>query len=286
MFKLPDGTHVTEEISLAEGHLQPFAHGAITSYIGRRKTPSGHRLVRGGRIVGWIAEDKDKGVMLGGSEARTQLEAIEGEGKLRLVGHQYTLSGLGSIAEIIPEAFEHQADRQGLRASNNHVERLLARDLSKVVKMLVLDPTVRGAIAIDGGMLIDYAGDLPGFGKEEALASHVYDLLSNMRMEDHPHLAVKGQGHWILHTEEWSLLLAKSGDIALAAWTERDANHARLLSAASTALAGDAVSAGADGTKLPEGFTLREGRGGPDAIVSMLKAVSYTHLTLPTILRV
>jgi len=279
MFKLPDGTHVTEEISLAEGHLQPFAHGAITSYIGRRKTPSGHRLVRGGRIVGWIAEDKDKGVMLGGSEARTQLEEIEGEGKLRLVGHQYTLSGLGSIAEIIPEAFEHQADRQGLRASNNHVERLLARDLSKVVKMLVLDPTVRGAIAIDGGMLIDYAGDLPGFGKEEALASHVYDLLSNMRMEDHPHLAVKGQGHWILHTEEWSLLLAKSGDIALAAWTERDANHARLLSAASTALAGDAVSAGADGTKLPEGFTLREGRGGPDAIVSMLKAALNEEVT-------
>ena len=279
MFKLPNGTPVTDEISLTEGHLQPFAHGAITSYIGRRKTPSGHRLVRGGRIVGWIAEDKEKGVMLGGSEARTQLETIEAEGKLRLVGSQYTLSGLGGVAEIIPEAFEHQADRQGLRASTNFVERLLARDLSMVVKTLILDPTVRGAIAIDGGMLIDYAGDLPGFGKEEALASHVYDLLSNMRMEDHPHLAVKGQGHWILHTDEGSLLLAQSGDIALAAWTERDANHARLLSAAATALGGDVASAGADGTKLPEGFTLREGRGGPDAIVSMLKAGLYEEVT-------
>lgn len=279
MFELPKGTPVTKEISLAEGHLQPFAHGAITSYIGRRKTPSGHRLVRGGRIVGWIAEDKDKGVMLGGSEARIQLEAIEAEGKLRLVGNRYTLSGLGGIAEIIPEAFEHQADRQGLRASTNYVARLLARDLSMVVKTLILDPTVRGAIAIDGGMLIDAAGDLPGFGEEEALASHVYDLLSNMRMEDRPHLAVKGQGHWILHTEEGALLLAQSGDIALAAWTERDANHARLLSATSTALSGDVASAGEDGTKLPEGFTLREGRGGPDAIVSMLKAGLQEEVT-------
>ena len=46
----------------------------------------------------------------------------------------------------------------------------------------------------------------------------------------------------------------------------------RLLSSASIALEGELVAAGSHGTKLPEGFTLRDGRGGPDAVISMLKA--------------
>ena len=69
MFELPQGKPVNESITLVEGELQPFAHGAISAYVGRRKTPVGHRLVRGGRIVGWVIEDAEKGVMLGGHEA-------------------------------------------------------------------------------------------------------------------------------------------------------------------------------------------------------------------------
>ena len=83
MFELPQGTPVNESITLTEGELQPFAHGVISSYVGRRKTPVGHRLVRGGRIVGWVAEADDKKVMLGGSEARTALEDLEANQKVR-----------------------------------------------------------------------------------------------------------------------------------------------------------------------------------------------------------
>ena len=278
MFELPVGTPVNESIEIIEGHLQPFAHGAISTYVGRRKKPVGHRLVRGGRIVAWMVEDN--GVMLGGGEAKAALEALEAEQKVRLLATSYSIKGLGSLAEILPETFEHQADRQGLKSASNVIERLLSRDLSTVIREMAAHTTVRGALAIDSGMLIDHAGDLPGLGAEETIASEIHDLLSKIRPESlDESLGIAGQGHWTLHSGDGALLLAQSGDISIAAWTEKEANHARLLSSASIALDGELVAAGSHGTKLPEGFTLRDGRGGPDAVVSMLKAALEEEVT-------
>ncbi len=273
MFELPNGTHVNETISIEEGVLQPFAHGSISTYAGRRKTPIGHRIVRGGRIVGYLAESDQKNVLLGGADAKTVLEELEAEQKVRHMATAYTLADLGGLAELIPEAFVHQADRQGLKSRNNAVERLLARDLSTVIRTLSEHTTVRGAMAIDSGMLIDHVGDLPGLGEEERLASELHELITNMGGSNlHEGWGMAGQSHWTLHTESGALLLATSGEISLAVWTERDANHARLLSSVSIALEGEIVAVGAHGAKMPEGFTLRDGRGGPDAVVSMLKA--------------
>ena len=273
MFELPAGTPVNQTISLEEGVLQPFAHGAISTYLGRRKTPVGHRLVRGGRVVGYLADAEEKNTLLGGVEAKVRLEQLEAEQKSRLLGSSYTIAELGSLAELVPEAFVHQADRQGLKSSSNAVERLLSRDLSTVIRTLEANATVRGAMAIDSGMLIDHVGDLPGLGEEERLASELHQMMASMGGEKlHSQWGMKGQSHWTLHTENGALLLAQSGEISLAVWTEKDANHARLLSSASIALDGDVVAAGAHGSKMPEGFALRDGRGGPDAVISMLKA--------------
>ena len=280
MFELPQGRPVTEPITLREGELQAFAHGAISTYLGRRKTPVGHRLVRGGRIVGWMVEDGSANVMLGGAEAKAMLESMEAEQKVRHTARSYTLQGLGSLAEVLPEAFEHQADRHGLKSSGNMVERLLARDLSTVIRELTAHPTVRGALAIDAGMVIDHAGDLPGLGAEEALASELHEMLAGMRPDRlSSELGMNEQGHWTLHSGDGALLLAQSGEISIAVWTEQDANHARLLSSASVALEGELVAAGSHGSNLPEGFTLRDGRGGPDAVVSMLKAGMEEEVT-------
>ena len=273
MFELPAGTPVNQTISLEEGVLQPFAHGAISTYLGRRKTPVGHRLVRGGRVVGYLADAEEKNTLLGGVEAKVRLEQLEAEQKSRLLASSYTIAELGSLAELVPEAFVHQADRQGLKSSSNAVERLLSRDLSTVIRTLEANATVRGAMAIDSGMLIDHVGDLPGLGEEERLASELHQMMASMGGEKlHSQWGMKGQSHWTLHTENGALLLAQSGEISLAVWTEKDANHARLLSSASIALDGDVVAAGAHGSKMPEGFALRDGRGGPDAVISMLKA--------------
>ena len=280
MFELPLGKPVSEPIKLEEGVLQPFAHGSISTYIGRRKTPVGHRLVRGGRVVGYLAEGAEKNVMLGGTDAKHMLESLEAEKKPRLLATAYTISELGGLAELVPEAFIHQADRQGLKSSTNAVERLLSRDLSTVIRTLEANDTVRGAMAIDSGMLIDHVGDLPGLGEEERLASELHEMMAAMGSQKmHGEWGMKGQSHWTLHTDTGALLLAQSGEISLAVWTEKDANHGRLLSSASIALDGDIVAAGAHGSKMPEGFTLRDGRGGPDAVVSMLKAAMEEEVT-------
>ena len=273
MFELPRGKPINEAISIVEGELQPFAHGIISSYAGRKKAPLGHRFVRGGRIVGWLTQTDDGKTILGGREARIEIERIEAEQNVRYIANAYTTHELGKVANIVPEAFEHQADRQGLISTGNIVERLLSRDLSSVVRELAAHPTVRGAMAIDAGMLIDHAGDLPGLGAEEALASEIHELLSKMNIERlRTDIGMHGQGHWTMHSADGALLLAQSGTISIAAWTERDANHARLLSAASISLEGELAPAGAMGTALPEGYTLREGKGGPDAVISMLQA--------------
>ena len=95
MFNLPEGIKVEEEVDVGDGTIQSFDHGVITTWVGRRKTPAGHRLVRAGRIVGWLAEPSKGKLLLGGKEARLRLEEIEAEGSFRFTAGSYSLAGLG-----------------------------------------------------------------------------------------------------------------------------------------------------------------------------------------------
>ena len=267
MFDLPKGVTVEEEIDVNEGVIQPFSHGVISTWIGKRKTPAGHRIVRAGRVVGYLAESEQASILLGGAEAKLRLMEIEAEGKCRFEAESYSLSGLGAIAEVIPEAFEHPADAQGLLVRGDSVERLLSRDLSVVLAKLVENVTVRGAIAVDSGMLIDAAGDLPMDGDE--LAKQVGETIVG-REKIAKGLGFDDSGHWTLHTGDGALLLAHTGEIAIGVWTEANANHTRLLNAAVAALEGEITDSVGASEPLPEGFILREGKGGADAILSML----------------
>ena len=267
MFDLPKGITVEEEIDVSEGVIQPFTHGVISTWIGKRKTPAGHRIVRSGRVVGYLAESEKASILLGGAEAKVRLLEIEAEGMCRFEAQSYSMKGLGSIAEVIPEAFEHPADAQGLLARGDSVERLLSRDLSVVLAKLVENVTVRGAIAVDSGMLIDSAGELPTDG--EQLAKEVGETIVG-REKIAKGLGFPDSGHWTLHTGDSALLLAHTGDIAIAVWTEANANHTRLVNAAVAALEGEITEASGTSEPLPEGFVLREGKGGADAVLSML----------------
>ncbi len=270
MFNLPEGTQIEEEIIVGDGTIQPFDHGVISTWIGRRKTPAGHRLVRAGRIVGWLSESGKGKLLLAGKEARLRLEEIESKENCRYIAGEYSLAGLGSVAQVIPEAFEYAADRQGLLARGDAVVRLLARDLSAVLRALVERDTVRGAIAIDQGMLIDSVGELPN--DAETLAREIHSTLEAMNISIVEDDSISSGSHWTMHHEGGSLLLAQAGDVSLGVWTEANTNHARLISAAAAVLEGELGAVGASGGPLPEGFVLREGRGGPDAILSMLTA--------------
>ena len=267
MFDLPKGIAVKTEIDVSEGVIQTFEHGVITTWIGKRKTPAGHRIVRAGRVVGYLAESEKASILLGGAEAKQRLLEIEAEGMCRHEAQSYSMTGLGSVAEVIPEAFEHPVDAQGLMPKGDSVERLLSRDLSVVLAKLVDNVAVRGAIAVDAGMLIDSAGDLPTDG--ETLAKEVGETIAG-REKLAQGLGFDDGGHWTLHTGDGALLLAHIGEIAIAAWTEANADHTRIINAAAAALEGEVSTGPGFGEQLPDGFILREGKGGADAVLSML----------------
>ena len=275
MFDLPFGIPVKEEINPQSDTIMPFDHGVITTFLGRRKTPTGHRLVRSGRIIGWLAEAEKGKFLLCADEARLRLEKIESE-QHRLIAKSWTLQGLGLVAELIPEAFEHAADKQGLTASGDVLERLLSRDISMILELLSQRDEVRGALAADQGMLVDSTGELPGDGDE--LATQIGKTLAD-RAAMATNLGIGEAGHWTLHTEESSLLLAEAGDLALAVWTEAAVDHSRLINAVSALLDGKIGALSANDGLLPLGFVLREGKSGTDAVLSMLADACKEEVT-------
>ena len=275
MFDLPHIERIDDELDVSSGSIQPFDHGFITTWVGRRKTPFGHRLIRAGRIVGWLCEGASATKLLGGADARDALEEAE-KNQHRLVASSCSLQGLAEIATLLPEAFEFQADTQGLGSSNAVTDRLFARNISAVLQALSEYEHVRGALAADQGIIIDSMGDLPG--KPEDLSATVASLSSAMD-EQQSKLGGDGNGYASLNMGDASLLLASSSSIVLAVWTELDANHARLLTDVTAKLDGEIGTYAEGSATLPDGFVLREGKGGADAVMSMLTAALEERVT-------
>ena len=82
-----------------------------------------------------------------------------------------------------------------------------------------------------------------------------------------------------MHTGDGALLLAESGDIALAIWTEADVDHTRLINQIASMMEGDVSAMGAGGEALIDGHIIREGRGGTDAVISMLTTAVQEQVT-------
>ena len=177
---------------------------------------------------------------------------------------------------MFAEAFEHSADMRGLIGAGDSLDRLLSRDLSAVLSHLCARPEVRGGIAVDSGMLIDDAGDLPA--KADSLAAQVGETLAG-RKAMASDLGLEGAGHWTLHTGDGSLLLAEAGQIALAVWTEADVDHSRLINQISALMDGQTDMMGSKGEALSDGHIVREGRGGTDAVISMLTTAVEEGMT-------
>ena len=274
---LPPGVEVEEALDF--GALMPFEHGVVTTWLGRRRTPSGHRLVRGHRIVGWLAEGQ--GALLGGDEARMALEQAEDEADhVRHVAQAWTLRELSDVLALMPSVVLHAVDLEGLPSGPGPARRLLSRSASVILASLAEDPEVMGAVLVDQGLMVDSVGKLPG--DPEALASLVAETLLT-RQSIMGGLGLPEEGHWSLATPQGSVLLAAAADLALGVWTASGADHRRLLRRVADSASGRPGDDGQAG-HLPEGFVLREGKSGPDAVLSMLRVAKdeevYGHLSV------
>ncbi|MEK9731162.1 MAG: hypothetical protein VW230_05335 [Candidatus Poseidoniales archaeon] len=274
MFELPPGSPVQEEIHIEEGKTQTFDFGVITTWIGKRKTPSGHRLVRAGRIVGYLAEDVDTKQLVGGKKAKELLEHIESENKSRHTADEYSQKGLGQVADLFPEAFEHQSDRQGLLPQVSGTGHLLSKNASAILSALESMPSVRGAVVADNGVLIDSTGQLPKDAEQLAIS------LKNML--DNQHKSVSSDmltpAYTSLRGEHDAMMVVENGSMLLGVWTEATADHSAILSRTNASLEGD-VTGMSFSKEVPDGFVVREGKGGTDAIISMLTTAVEEQVT-------
>ena len=277
MFTMPPGAEVDDPIDVTA--LFPFEHGVVTTWIGRRRTPSGHRIVRGRRCIGWVAED-DKGLLFG-APASAQLDALEADAEhVRHQAQAYTVNELAALMAIMPHAAVHAVDVEGLPSGPGPARRLLSRSSAVIMAGLSADEEVLGALLVDQGLLIDSTGDLPE--DAETLGALVAETLLT-RQSIMGGLGLPEEGHWSLATPQGSVLLASASDLALGVWTTAGADHRRLLHRVSSSVAGRPDEDGQAG-HLPEGFVLREGKSGPDAILSMLRVALeedvYGHLSV------
>ena len=99
MFDLPHIERTDDEIDVSQGTIQPFDYGFITTWVGRRKTPFGQRLIRSGRIVGWICEGSSANKLLGGADEREAMEDAE-KNQHRLIASSCSLHGFADLAAL------------------------------------------------------------------------------------------------------------------------------------------------------------------------------------------
>mgnify|MGYP001029608452 FL=1 len=269
MFELPQGEPVEETADLSVGAMQmPFDYGVISHYSGRRKTPIGHRLVCDGLVVGWLAEGSERNIFVAGNAARAKLMQVANSAKIRSTASQWRRTDLATVIAKIPEAFPDTTKLGALMPGSADIYTLDPADLAALAIDLAHRASVFGALAFEDGMVIESSGELPCSPKDLAtMAQEQLNHFDAMRSD-------LGLGT-LLRTSMWLddgvLLLVGAGTATLGLWVKHSADHQSIISNA-VAL----VEAGRQSTEvssdepLPEGFILRQSKGGVDKCISLL----------------
>ena len=273
MFNLPPGNAVDPEADLSVGQNQmPFETGAISHYKPRAKTACAHRLIYGGRVVGWLAESEAKQTFVTGEAARERLLELSDSHDLNARGTTWSVSQFTEVARRLPEAFSDPSDVASLLAQGAASLPIETTDLALLVDHLSESDEVIGALAFEDGVVIHSSGDLPS--TPEDLATTGQEHLSG--------LAAKfTQGESIsanLRLEGGQLMLTEAGQASIAIWCQHGADaHAALSNAAS--LVGPIDEGEIENEELPEGFITKESKSGVDQLISHLRAAYEDRIT-------
>lgn len=274
MFNLPPGIAVDPETDLSVGQNQmPFETGAISHYKPRAKTACAHRLVYGGRVVGWLAESEAKQTFVTGEAAKNRLLELSDSHDLNARGIGWTAEQFTEVARRIPEAFSDPSDVASLLAQGAAALPIETTDLALLVDKLTESEEVVGALAFEDGVVIHSSGDLPSTADDLATLGHEH--LSGLASKFAQSESLSAN----LRLEDGQLMLTEAGQASLAIWCKHGADaHAALSNAASlvgTIDDGETV----DNDELPEGFITKESKSGIDQLISHLRAAHEDRLT-------
>ncbi len=274
MFNLPPGNAVDSETDLSVGQNQmPFETGVISHYKPRAKTACAHRLVHGGRVVGWLAESEAKQTFVTGDAAKARLLELSDAHDLNSRGASWTTSQFTEVARRIPEAFSDPSDIASLLAQGAAALPIETTDLSLLVDRITESEEVMGGLAFEDGVVIHSSGELPSTPEDLATLGHEHLSGLSSKFSQGESLSTN------LRLEGGQLMLTEAGQAGLAIWCRHGSDaYAALSNAASLvgALDGDGK---VSNDVLPEGFITKESKSGIDQLISHLRMAHEDRLT-------
>ena len=217
MFELPAEDRQSNH--LREGVLQPFAHGAISTYLGRRKRRYHSSVWACGRLLGRCRREKHPAGWRGSKQRLEQLETEQKSRSSARLTLSLNLEALHNSSSV------HQADGK--------VEILKQRRGAFTVSDLQpsfapLKPTQR---FVERWPLTAGCSSTTlatsRIGRRRGLASELHEMMASMGGEKLATMGMKGQSHWTLHTGTGRCRPERRNFTGGLDW--KDANHARLL---------------------------------------------------------
>ncbi len=269
MFNLPHGEAVDAEIDLGVNQMEfPFECGCVSHFKPRAHNPCAHRLVYGGRVVGWLAEAEGKQEFVAGGAARVRLLELSDSHDLKERAVSWTLAQFTVVAREMTEAFADPTEVASLLAQGAAALPIETKNLALLVDRLVESDGVMGAMAFEDGVVIHSSGDLP-MGAEQ-LAVMAQERISGISaMADS--IGQDTAMHATLRLDNGNLLLAQTGQAVLTCWCYHATNIDALVSNAAALIDTAPAPVPADEAELPEGFIVKESKGGIDQLITLLR---------------
>ncbi|MEE2811658.1 MAG: hypothetical protein VX627_01340 [Candidatus Thermoplasmatota archaeon] len=277
MFNLPPGNAVDPEADLSESLTQmPFEAGVVSHYKPRAKTPCAHRLIYGGRVVGWLAEAEAKQSFVVGEAAKVRLLELSDSHELKARGSEWSTAQFTEVAQRIPEAFPDPSDVAALLAQGAAALPVEAKDLALLVDRLVDSDEVIGALAFEDGVLIHNSGDLPSTAESLAELGHermvaLASMASEFGQEDALSATIRLDGG--------QLTFSEAGQAMVGIWSRHSADAQAVLSNAASMVGSEPEVVLTDGGELSEGFIVKESKSGIDQLISSLREAHEGNVT-------
>lgn len=269
MFNLPPGEAVDSEIDLGVNQMEfPFECGCISHFKPRAHNPCAHRLVYGGRVVGWLAESEGKQEFVAGGAARVRLLELSDAHDLKERAVSWSLSQFTMVAREMTDAFADPTEVASLLAQGAAALPVETKNLALLVDRLIESDGVMGAMAFEDGVVIHNAGHLPMAAEQLAVLAQEH-IASLSTMADN--IGQDTAMHATLRLDDGNLLLAQTGQAILTCWCYHATNIDALVSNAAALIDTTPVPVPTDEAELPEGFIVKESKGGIDQLISLLR---------------
>ena len=276
MFELPHGDAIDQGFDgSAMNEIMDFECGVVSTYKPKSRAPCAHRIIAGGRVVGWITEAEEKRHYVGGQAGKARLVELEDAHELKHRAYSLVLEEVRRLIDGIPESLADSALLGTLGLAGRRLP-ASTNEWPLIVDALAEETGVISALAFEDGILIHSSGSPPG--EPDALSA---DLDAQLKgMDALTQLMGASPAPWYRQAfDDHEMTVARDGGAGLAIWTTGGADPMTLLMNAASTMIEPKIDPDAEIKPPSDGFVVREGKGGVDALISMLSTSKMQDIT-------